>query len=216
MGGISLCNLHCLTTAPHCSRCPSAQQKPRKLATGNFSFRFLPSQGSLRQTICKADCSVVSRMSNFSANTKGDPKNAKCRVSLINKFYKSYLSLKNKTKKASFWMPFVLVQVVGGLLLRNPHRLTTAPHCSRYPSSQQKPRKLATGNFSFRFLPSQGSTPTDYIKIKKTPFGVFFYFGAGGGSRTHTVSLPQDFESSASASSTTPAFRTRYILPLFL
>ena len=148
MGGISLCNLHCLTTAPHCLRCPSAQQKTAKLATGNFSFRFLPSQGSLRQTICKADCSVVSRMSNFSANTKGDPKNAKCRVSLINKFYKSYLSLKNKTKK--------------------------------------------------------------------TPFGVFFYFGAGGGSRTHTVSLPQDFESSASASSTTPAFRTRYILPLFL
>ena len=29
--------------------------------------------------------------------------------------------------------------------------------------------------------------------------------GAGGGGRTHTVSLPRDFESRASANSTTPA-----------
>ena len=39
------------------------------------------------------------------------------------------------------------------------------------------------------------------IGMEQSPFRR----GAGGGSRTHTVSLPQDFESSASANSTTPA-----------
>ena len=47
-----------------------------------------------------------------------------------------------------------------------------------------------------------------------------FFVGAGGGNRTHTVSLPQDFESSASASSTTPAFvcvfHNKYIILHFL
>ena len=36
-------------------------------------------------------------------------------------------------------------------------------------------------------------------------------FGADGGGRTHTVSLPRDFESRASANSTTPA-KLRLIL----
>ena len=48
-------------------------------------------------------------------------------------------------------------------------------------------------------------------------FGVFVcpFYGAGGRGRTDTVSLPLDFESSASANSTTPAFTAKlyYILP---
>ena len=43
-------------------------------------------------------------------------------------------------------------------------------------------------------------------KIKLIDHTVYeFYDGAGSRGRTDTVSLPQDFESSASASSTTPA-----------
>ena len=42
-------------------------------------------------------------------------------------------------------------------------------------------------------------------KKKKTPMGRLFLFGAGGGTRTHTVSLPTDFESVTSANSIIPA-----------
>ncbi len=38
------------------------------------------------------------------------------------------------------------------------------------------------------------------------------FFGAGDRGRTDTVSLPQDFESSASANSTTPANLTQIII----
>ena len=39
-----------------------------------------------------------------------------------------------------------------------------------------------------------------------------FFFGAGGGTRTHTVSLPTDFESVTSANSITPALPIDYII----
>ena len=41
--------------------------------------------------------------------------------------------------------------------------------------------------------------------IQKIPFYRTGFFGAGGGGRTRTVSLPLDFESSTSANSITPA-----------
>ena len=47
--------------------------------------------------------------------------------------------------------------------------------------------------------------------IKKALAYASAFFGAGGGGRTRMVSLPPDFESGASANSTTPA-KLRYIL----
>lgn len=53
---------------------------------------------------------------------------------------------------------------------------------------------------------------------KKTDFHksatIGFNIGAEGGTRTHTVLLPLDFESSASASFTTSARHIRYIIIL--
>ena len=64
--------------------------------------------------------------------------------------------------------------------------------------------KLATGNFSVAKCPLRVRFPL-ILHIKKGCLTASSFYGAGGGNRTHTVSLPQDFESSASASSTTPA-----------
>ena len=47
-------------------------------------------------------------------------------------------------------------------------------------------------------------TATRHAK-KQTPFGGVCFFGAGGRTRTGTVSLPVDFESTTSANSITPA-----------
>ena len=48
-------------------------------------------------------------------------------------------------------------------------------------------------------------------QIKKSKSKDLDFFGAGGGGRTRMVSLPPDFESGASANSTTPA-KLRLIL----
>ena len=53
---------------------------------------------------------------------------------------------------------------------------------------------------------SAPSPPTP--NTKDTPKRVSFVFGAGGGGRTHTVSLPPDFESGTSANSITPAYES--------
>ena len=45
-------------------------------------------------------------------------------------------------------------------------------------------------------------------QIKKDTRRCPFLFGAGSGGRTHTVLLPPDFESGASANSTIPAWNT--------
>ena len=45
-------------------------------------------------------------------------------------------------------------------------------------------------------------TPSAYANFLSR---LHIFSGAGGGGRTHTVSLPRDFESRASANSTTPA-----------
>ncbi len=51
------------------------------------------------------------------------------------------------------------------------------------------------------------STPASFIIIKlRIPRWGILNFGAGGGGRTRTVSLPLDFESSTSANSITPAY----------
>mgnify|MGYP001400291307 CR=1 FL=1 len=45
-------------------------------------------------------------------------------------------------------------------------------------------------------------------RVEKKPVSNDTSFDADGGSRTHTISLPQDFESCASANSATSAFLT--------
>ena len=57
-----------------------------------------------------------------------------------------------------------------------------------------------------RFIAAQrfSHTTTRHAK-KQTPFGGVCFFGAGGRTRTGTVSLPVDFESTTSANSITPA-----------
>ena len=47
--------------------------------------------------------------------------------------------------------------------------------------------------------------PFDLTKHREAPNGCLSVFGAGGGTRTHTVLLPTDFESVTSANSITPA-----------
>ena len=57
-----------------------------------------------------------------------------------------------------------------------------------------------------RFIATQRfSQATTRHAKKQTPFGGVCFFGAGGRTRTGTVSLPVDFESTTSANSITPA-----------
>ncbi len=49
------------------------------------------------------------------------------------------------------------------------------------------------------------STPRDMQREEDAPLWHPLLFGAGGGGRTRTVSLPPDFESGTSANSITPA-----------
>ena len=62
-----------------------------------------------------------------------------------------------------------------------------------------------------------GSTPKNKKQEETQPCGyISSCFGAGGGGRTRTVSLPTDFESASSANSNTPAgcFSIIYNLPI--
>ena len=69
------------------------------------------------------------------------------------------------------------------------------PDCFRSPAGQNAPQD--------RFV-SPASSPVRLNQTQRHPTGASV-FGAGGGTRTHTVLLPTDFESVTSANSITPA-----------
>ena len=70
--------------------------------------------------------------------------------------------------------------------------------------SQTSPAKNDSQNRFINAVVRFGSPP--FVEIKKyRPYKRTEFFGAGDGGRTHTVSLPTDFESVTSANSITPA-----------
>ena len=79
------------------------------------------------------------------------------------------------------------------------------------------PLGLDSGRFTTPFLKcvssnfSKKTNNPNPSPIKKIWFGLY-WFGAGGGGRTRTVSPPRDFESRTSANSITPA-NCVYIIP---
>jgi hypothetical protein len=87
----------------------------------------------------------------------------------------------------------------GGGTLRSNHPLlalrAARPDCFRSPAGQNAPQD--------RFVPP-ASSPVRLNQTQRHPTGASV-FGAGGGTRTHTVLLPTDFESVTSANSITPA-----------
>ena len=76
------------------------------------------------------------------------------------------------------------------------------------------PLGLDSGRFTTPFLKcvssnfSKKTNNPNPSPIKKIWFGLY-WFGAGGGTRTHTLSPAKDFESSSSANSNTPAHTRR-------
>ena len=76
------------------------------------------------------------------------------------------------------------------------------------------PLGLDSGRFTTPFLKcvssnfSKKTNNPNPSPIKKIWFGLY-WFGAGGGTRTHTLSPAKDFESSSSANSNTPAHTMR-------
>ena len=86
----------------------------------------------------------------------------------------------------------------GGTLRSNRPLLAlraARPDCFRSPAGQNAPQD--------RFV-SPASSPVRLNQTQRHPTGASV-FGAGGGTRTHTVLLPTDFESVTSANSITPA-----------
>ena len=86
----------------------------------------------------------------------------------------------------------------GGTLRSNRPLLAlraARPDCFRSPAGQNAPPE--------RFV-SPASSPVQLNQTQRHPLGASV-FGAGGGTRTHTVLLPTDFESVTSANSITPA-----------
>ena len=86
----------------------------------------------------------------------------------------------------------------GGTLRSNrplPALRAARPDCFRSPAGQNAPQD--------RFV-SPASSPVRLNQTQRHPTGASV-FGAGGGTRTHTVLLPTDFESVTSANSITPA-----------
>ena len=86
----------------------------------------------------------------------------------------------------------------GGTLRSNRPLLAlraARPDCFRSPAGQNAPQD--------RFV-SPASSPIRLNQTQRHPTGASV-FGAGGGTRTHTVLLPTDFESVTSANSITPA-----------
>ena len=86
----------------------------------------------------------------------------------------------------------------GGTLRSNRPLLAlraARPDCFRPPAGQNAPQD--------RFV-SPASSPVRLNQTQRHPTGASV-FGAGGGTRTHTVLLPTDFESVTSANSITPA-----------
>ena len=86
----------------------------------------------------------------------------------------------------------------GGTLRSNRPLLAlraARPDCFRSPAGQNAPQD--------RFV-SPASCPVRLNQTQRHPTGASV-FGAGGGTRTHTVLLPTDFESVTSANSITPA-----------
>ena len=86
----------------------------------------------------------------------------------------------------------------GGTLRSNRPLLAlraARPDCFRSPAGQNAPQD--------RFV-SPASSPVRLNQTQRHPLGASV-FGAGGGTRTHTVLLPTDFESVTSANSITPA-----------
>ena len=87
----------------------------------------------------------------------------------------------------------------GGGTLRSSRPLlalrAARPDCFRSPAGQNAPQD--------RFVPP-ASSPVRLNQTQRHPTGASV-FGAGGGTRTHTVLLPTDFESVTSANSITPA-----------
>ena len=86
----------------------------------------------------------------------------------------------------------------GGTLRSNRPLLAlraARPDCFRSPAGQNAPQD--------RFV-SPASSPVRLNQTQRHPTGASV-FGAGGGTRTHTVLLPTDFESVTSAYSITPA-----------
>ena len=87
----------------------------------------------------------------------------------------------------------------GGGTLRSSRPLlalrAARPDCFRSPAGQNAPQD--------RFV-SPASSPVRLNQTQRHPTGASV-FGAGGGTRTHTVLLPTDFESVTSANSITPA-----------
>ena len=86
----------------------------------------------------------------------------------------------------------------GGTLRSNRPLLAlraARPDCFRSPAGQNAPQD--------RFV-SPASSPVRLNQTQRHPTGASV-FGAGGGTRTHTVLLPTDFESVTSANSITPS-----------
>ena len=86
----------------------------------------------------------------------------------------------------------------GGTLRSNRPLLAlraARPDCFRSPAGQNAPQD--------RFV-FPASSPVRLNQTQRHPTGASV-FGAGGGTRTHTVLLPTDFESVTSANSITPA-----------
>ena len=100
--------------------------------------------------------------------------------------------------------PFVRCSVFVGLILRDGVQIRL------YIFGFLGPLGLDSGRLTTPFLkcvssnfPKKTNNPNP-SPIKKIWFGLY-WFGAGGGTRTHTVLLPTDFESVTSANSITPA-----------
>ena len=100
--------------------------------------------------------------------------------------------------------PFVRCSVFVGLILRDGVQIRL------YIFGFLGPLGLDSGRLTTPFLKcvssnfSKKTNNPNPSPIKKIWFGLY-WFGAGGGTRTHTVLLPTDFESVTSANSITPA-----------
>ncbi len=91
--------------------------------------------------------------------------------------------------------------------------------CSRFAQTRYDINLVAKGNISsasahIESFMTYRKSRQRFISLKKRQISLsksVFFSGAAGRGRTDTVSLPQDFESSASANSTTAAYEIEYL-----